>query len=123
MRTTRRDPSKVPALDLVGRDFERVKLDELWIGDATYIWTDEGWLYLATVIDACSRRLLGWSITDHLRTELCLDAIEAAVATRSGRRNLARGVVFHTDHDTQTRPTRSQRPAGRFASPVDGNRR
>ena len=70
MRTTRRDPSKVPALDLVGRDFERVKLDELWIGDATYIWTDEGWLYLATVIDACSRRLLGWSITDHLRTEL-----------------------------------------------------
>jgi len=101
MRTTRRDPSKVPALDLVGRDFERVKLDELWIGDATYIWTDEGWLYLATVIDACSRRLLGWSITDHLRTELCLDAIEAAVATRGGRRRLVRGVVFHTDHGTQ----------------------
>jgi transposase InsO family protein len=102
MRTTRRDPSKVPALDLVGRDFERVKLDELWIGDATYIWTDEGWLYLATVIDACSRRLLGWSITDHLRTELCLAAIEAAVATRGGRRRLVRGVVFHTDHGTQT---------------------
>jgi transposase InsO family protein len=99
MRTTRRDPSKVPAVDLVGRDFKRANLDQLWIGDATYIWTDEGWLYLATVIDACSRRLLGWSITDHLRTELCLDAIEAAVATR-GRRNLARGVVFHTDHGT-----------------------
>jgi len=117
MRTTRRDPSKVPALDLVGRDFERVKLDELWIGDATYIWTDEGWLYLATVIDACSRRLLGWSITDHLRTELCLDAIEAAVATRGGRRRLVRGVVFHTDHGTSTPPTRSRRPADRFASP------
>jgi transposase InsO family protein len=101
MRTTRRDPSKVPAVDLVGRDFERANLDQLWIGDATYIWTDEGWLYLATVIDACSRRLLGWSITDHLRTEVCLDAIEAAVATRGGRRNLARGVVFHTDHGTQ----------------------
>jgi transposase InsO family protein len=101
MRTTRRDPSKVPAVDLVGRDFERANLDQLWIGDATYIWTDEGWLYLATVIDACSRRLLGWSITDHLRTELCLDAIEAAVATRGGRRNLAGGVVFHTDHGTQ----------------------
>jgi len=70
MRTTRRDPSKVPAVDLVGRDFERATLDQLWIGDATYICTDEGWLYLATVIDACSRRLLGWSITDHLRTEL-----------------------------------------------------
>lgn len=101
MRTTRRDLSKVAALDLVGRDFERAKLDQLWIGDATYIWTDEGWLYLATVIDACSRRLLGWSITDHLRTELCLDAIEAAVATRGGRQRLVRGVVFHTDHGTQ----------------------
>jgi transposase InsO family protein len=97
MRTTRRDPSKVPAADLVERDFARQRIDELWIGDATYIWTDEGWCYLATVIDACSRRLLGWSITDHLRTELCLDALEAAVATRGGRRNLAAGVVFHTD--------------------------
>jgi transposase InsO family protein len=101
MRTTRRDPSKVPAADLVERDFARQRIDELWIGDATYIWTDEGWCYLATVIDACSRRLLGWSITDHLRTELCLDALEAAVATRGGRRNLAAGVVFHTDHGTQ----------------------
>jgi transposase InsO family protein len=119
MRTTRRDPSKVPALDLVGRDFERAQLDQLWIGDATYIWTDEGWLYLATVIDACSRRLLGWSITDHLRTELCLDAIETAVATRGGRRNLVRGVVFHTDHGTPVRtpPMPSRRPADRFASP------
>jgi transposase InsO family protein len=101
MRTTRRDPTKVPAADLVQRDFDRSHTDELWIGDATYIWTDEGWCYLATVIDACSRRLLGWSITDHLRTELCLDALQSAVATRGGRRNLKKGVVFHTDHGTQ----------------------
>ena len=52
-------------------------------------------------MDACSRRLLGWSITDHLRTELCLDALLAAVAARGGRRNLAAGIVFHTDHGTQ----------------------
>ena len=96
MRTTRRDPSKVPALDLVQRYFERANLDQLWIGDATYISTSEGWPYLATVIDACSCRLLGWSITDHLRTELCLDAIEAGVATRGGRRNLA-GVSCSTE--------------------------
>jgi transposase InsO family protein len=96
IRTTRRDPSKVPAADLVKRNFTRSSTDELWIGDATYIPTDEGWCYLATVIDACSRRLLGWSITDHLRTELCLDALEAAVATRGGRRHLPRGVIFHT---------------------------
>jgi transposase InsO family protein len=101
MRTTTRDPSKVPAADLVARDFTREHLDELWIGDATYIWTDEGWCYLATVIDACSRRLLDWSITDHLRTELCLDALAMAVATRGGRRHLVGGVIFHTDHGTQ----------------------
>jgi transposase InsO family protein len=101
IRTTRRDPSQVPAADLVRRDFSRPGTDELWIGDATYIWTDEGWCYLATVVDACSRRLLGWSITDHLRTQLCLDALLAAVAARGGRRNLPAGIVFHTDHGTQ----------------------
>ena len=58
----------------------------------------EGWCYLATVVDACSRRLLGWSITDHLRTELCLDALQAAVAARGGRRHLAAGIVFHSDY-------------------------
>jgi transposase InsO family protein len=97
MRTTRRDPSKVPAVDLVGRDFDRANLDQLWIGGATCIWTNEGWLYLATVIDACSRRLLGWSITDHLRTELCLDAIQAPVATLDDHlRSLQQGSVATT---------------------------
>ncbi len=94
IRTTRRDPSQAPAADLVRREFGRSARDELWIGDATYIWTDEGWCYLATVVDACSRRLLGWSITDHLRTQLCLDALLAAVAARGGRRNLPRGDRF-----------------------------
>jgi transposase InsO family protein len=110
MRTTRRDPLKVPAVDLVGRDFDRENIDELWIGDAIYISTDEGWLYLATIIDACSRRLLGWSITDHLRTELCLDAIQAAVGTSPG-------VSCSTQTTApSTPPTRSRRPADRFAS-------
>jgi putative transposase len=72
----------------------------LWIGDASYIPTDEGWLYLATVIDACSRRLMGWSMTGHLRTELCLDALTDAVGTRGGKANIA-SVVFHSDHGCQ----------------------
>jgi len=55
IRTTRRDLSQVPAADLVRCNFARPGTDELWIGDATYIWTDEGWCYLATVVDACSR--------------------------------------------------------------------
>ena len=84
-------------MGLVNRRFEQTTLDALWVGDATYIPTDEGWLYLATVIDACSRRLLGWSMTDHLRTDLCLDALHAAVATRGGKANID-GVIFHSDH-------------------------
>ena len=60
------------------------------------------------------RRLLGWSITDHLRTELCLDALLAAVAARGGRRNLAAGIVFHTDHGTQYTAGRSGRRAGQL---------
>lgn len=100
VRTTVRDPAAAPSADLVNRQFEQTTLDVLWVGDATYIPTGEGWLYLATVIDACSRRLLGWSMTDHLRTELCLNALFAAVGTRGGKANIA-GVIFHSDHGCQ----------------------
>jgi transposase InsO family protein len=100
IRTTMRDPAAALSSDLVNRCFAQTELDMLWIGDATYIATDEGWLYLATVIDACSRRLLGWSMTDHLRTELCLDALIAAVGTRGGKTHID-GVIFHSDHGCQ----------------------
>jgi transposase InsO family protein len=100
VRTTVRDRAAALPADLVNRRFAQADLDVVWVGDATYIPTDEGWLYLATVIDACSRRLLGWSMTDHLRTELCLNALRAAVGTR-GRRTLVDGVIFHTDHGCQ----------------------
>lgn len=98
-RTTIRDPEAKPAADLVKRDFNRDRPDQLWFGDITYIPTDEGWVYVASVLDACSRRLLGWSIADHLRTEICTDALRSAVATR-GRARLD-GVVFHSDHGCQ----------------------
>lgn len=100
IRTTVRDPAAALSKDLVNRRFEQTTLDTLWVGDATYIPTDEGWLYLATVIDACSRRLLGWSMTDHLRTELCLDALHDAVGARGGKANID-GVIFHSDHGCQ----------------------
>jgi transposase InsO family protein len=100
VRTTVADPKALPAPDLVARRFEQQSLDVLWVGDVTYIPTGEGWLYLATVLDACSRRLLGWSIAEHLLTELCLDALEAAVGCRGGSRNVA-GVVFHSDKGCQ----------------------
>lgn len=99
-RTTIRDPQAAPAADLVQRDFAQLSLDLLWIGDVTYIPTGEGFLYLATVIDACSRRLLGWSIADHLRTELCLGALDAAIGLRGGKPTID-GVIFHSDHGCQ----------------------
>jgi transposase InsO family protein len=99
VRTTFRDPAAIPAPDLVKRQFDRGRVDQLWVGDITYIPTDEGWLYVASVLDACSRRLVGWSIADHLRTEICTDALRSAVATR--RRARLDGVVFHSDHGCQ----------------------
>ena len=123
MRTTVRDPAAaLSAIWSTGASTRRA-LDTLWVGDATYIPTDEGWLYLATVIDACSRRLLGWSMTDHLRTELCLDALEAAVGTRGGKHYID-GVIFHSDHGCQyTADVVPRRLRRTRCHPVDGHRR
>lgn len=99
LRTTWRDKTAIPAGDLVERDFTAERPDELWVGDATYVWTDEGWLFVASVLDVCTRMLVGWSIADHLRTELFTDALASAAATR-GKRAFA-GTVFHSDHGCQ----------------------
>ncbi|MDA8316770.1 MAG: IS3 family transposase [Actinomycetota bacterium] len=99
VKTTRRDPDAIPAGDLVERDFSATTPDELWLTDITYLPTDEGWLYLCSILDACSRRLIGWSIADHMRTELCTDALEAAVLLR-GRSDFT-GTVLHSDHGCQ----------------------
>jgi transposase InsO family protein len=97
--TTRRDPAASPAPDLVGRGFEQLSLDTVYVGDITYIGTDEGFCFLAAVVDACSRRIVGWSIASHLRTELVADALKMAALTR-GRHTLA-GAIFHSDHGCQ----------------------
>jgi transposase InsO family protein len=83
-RTTLADPTAQTA-DLVQRDFRPADLDQLWVADITYLGTDEGWLYLATILDACSRRVVGWSLADHLRTELALDALAMALTRRPER--------------------------------------
>lgn len=99
MHTTWRDKTAALAEDLVERDFSAETPDELWVGDATYIPTGEGWLFVASVLDVCSRMLVGWSIADHLRTDLFTDALASAAATR-GRHTFA-GTVFHSDHGCQ----------------------
>ncbi len=86
--------------DLVGRRFAPGAPDVAWCQDITYIPTREGWLYLASVLDLGSRRLLGYSMADHMRTELVLDALGMAVAARGGDRAVA-GVITHADRGSQ----------------------
>jgi putative transposase len=95
-RTTISDPT-VQAADLVKRDFRPADLDRLWVSDSTYVRTDEGWLYLAAILGACSRRVVGWSLADHLRTELALAALDMAL----DRRRPAPGLIHHSDRGTQ----------------------
>lgn len=97
-RTTIPDPATPPVPDLIGRDFTATAPDQRWCGDITYLRVGGGWLYLATVIDIATRRLIGWSINTHMRTSLVIDALDAAVAARGGRVD---GVIFHSDRGAQ----------------------
>jgi transposase InsO family protein len=96
---TRPDRTVPPAPDLVGRLFDPDRPDHTWVGDLTYIRTDEGWLYLASVVELSSRRLLGWSLGDRHHARLVIDAAQAAVAAR-GRTKMD-GTIFHTDRGAE----------------------
>ncbi len=98
VRTTVVDKGATAASDLVARNFDPVAPDVTWAGDITYIPTGEGWLFLSTVLDLFSRRVIGWGVADHLRTPLVSAALEMAVATRGGSVD---GVVFHSDRGCQ----------------------
>jgi putative transposase len=94
---TKRDPRAEPSEDLVERAFRPTEPDSLWVADITQQRCWDGWLYVAVVIDAFSRRVVGWSMAEHLRTELVLDALNMAVA----HRRPDPGVVHHSDHGCQ----------------------
>jgi putative transposase len=83
----------------VGRLFDPDRPDVAWCGDVTYVPTDEGWLYLASVLDLASRHLLGYSMGDHHDAKLVCDALDAAVATRGRRRMDA--TIFHSDRGSE----------------------
>ena len=98
VRTTVPEPADEQVPDLVERNFTADAPNMKYVGDITYLPCADGTnLYLATVIDCFSRRLVGWSIADHMRTELVTDALHAAAATRG---SLA-GATFHGDHGAQ----------------------
>ena len=85
-----------PAPDLVDRDFSATRADELWVSDITYVPTRKGFLYLAVILDVWSRRVVGWALEDHMRTELVLQALESAVQWRNPGH-----VIHHSDQGTQ----------------------
>jgi putative transposase len=92
---TRRDLAAVPSDDLVNRQFDPAAPDQLWVMDVTEHPTDEGKVYLATVLDAFSRCVVGWSIADHMRSELVVDALQMAVWRR---RPPPGQTIAHSDH-------------------------
>jgi putative transposase len=95
--TTRQNPDAVAAPDLVQRDFTASAPDQLWVADITYVPTGEGWLYLATVLDAWSRRVVGWAMGETLRTALVVEALNMAVWNRRP----VGEVVHHSDRGAQ----------------------
>lgn len=97
-RTTIPDRLAPPVADLVQRDFTAGTLDEKWCGDITYVRVGATWLYRACVIGIRSRRVPGYSMAPHMRAELVIDALQAAVATRGGD---VAGVIFHADRGSR----------------------
>jgi transposase InsO family protein len=98
-KTTIADPAAAARADLIRRNFtaDASRINTRWCGDITYIPTWEGWLYLATVLDIASRRVVGFALADHLRTELVAGALANAVAARDP----GPGVIFHSDRGCQ----------------------
>lgn len=94
--TTRRDREARPAPDLVDRNFVTSRPNELWVADITFVPTASGFLYLAVVLDAWSRKVGGWAMASHLRAELVLDALEMAVGQRRPK-----DVIHHSDQGSQ----------------------
>jgi putative transposase len=95
--TTQSNHTLAVAPNVVARNFYAAGPDRVWVTDMTYVWTWEGWLFLAAIVDVFSRRVVGWAIADHLRTELALEALGMAL----GIRQPDEGLVHHSDRGCQ----------------------
>ena len=96
-KTTDSKHEHAVAANVLDRNFKAQQPNQKWVADITYIETAEGWLYLAAVLDLCSRRVVGWSMAEHMKTELVEDALRMAL----GRRNPETGVLHHSDRGVQ----------------------
>jgi transposase InsO family protein len=108
-RTTDSDHDHVIAPNVLARDFVADRPDRRWVTDITYVWTWEGWIYLAVVLDLFSRRVVGWAADDHMRTQLVLDALSMA----RRRRQPDPGLLHHSDRGSQYASGDYQRELGR----------
>ena len=95
--TTDSDHTFNIAPNLLERNFTADQPDQKWAGDISYIWTREGWLYLAVILDLHSRRVIGWAVSDRLKRDLAIRALKMAIALRSP----PRGCIFHSDRGSQ----------------------
>ena len=97
-RVTTRSASGHPvAPNHLNRQFSVSELDTVWVGDMTYVWTREGWLYLAVLLDLCSRRVVGWACSDRINRDLALSALTMALQ----QRRPSPGLLHHTDRGSQ----------------------
>jgi transposase InsO family protein len=96
-RTTNSEHTRLIVPNLVEQAFEAAVLNRLWTSDITYIWTNEGWLYLAVVLDVRSRRIVGWNMNHRLKDELVIGAIEQALSYRE----VTEGLILHSDRGSQ----------------------
>jgi putative transposase len=85
------------APNLLQRDFHADRPDTVWVSDITYIWTRQGWMYLAVILDLCSRKVVGWSLAERMTAALVCNALDAAARLRRPRR----GLTFHSDRGSQ----------------------
>ena len=97
-KVTTNSNHKQPVFDnLVQRQFEVEQADQIYAADVTYIWTQEGWLYLAVVIDLCSRKVVGWSMSSRMKAKLVCDALQMAI----WQRRPEAGLIHHSDRGSQ----------------------
>jgi transposase InsO family protein len=95
--TTQENPDLIPVDNILNRDFSASKPNDKWVCDITYLWTQEGWIYLSAVLDLYSRRVIGWSLAEHMREELPMNALLMALS----RRKPGAAVLHHSDRGSQ----------------------
>jgi putative transposase len=96
-QTMQNQPPDRIADNTLNRHFQVPQLNQVWVADITYLWTQEGWLYIAALVDCCSRRVVGWALANHMRTEL----VQQALAMAIGRRRPPPGLLHHSDRGAQ----------------------